>query len=371
MRKSVLVVAILAAMSLSAGSAWSQDMGPIGPNPYEAVKGWLKPFDDGYTFGGNVGIQPDTPNRIFVIQRGSTKLPNPIPAGYEGYAASINISTQKGEGRVWRNIIFVVDGTGKAIEHWDQWDHLFARTDTNPGPHRIRISPYDKERRVWAIDESSHQVHVFSNDGKKLIVTLGEKNVSGKDDKHFGRPQDVAFLPDGRFLVGDGLGNRRVVVFSADFKYLTEFGTEGKGPGQFMSVHGVATAPDGTIFVVDRDGRQVQLFKESAPKSNKFDHLATWTGFETPLDAFPNGTDVWISDLGKPKVIKFDMKGNRLYTWFWPTEGWDRFRECHTMIIDSDGNLYGSDNQVGRSQKWVPRTDADPKLLLRGPARSN
>jgi hypothetical protein len=39
------------------------------------VDGWLKPFDDGFTFGGNVGVQPDTPNRIFILQRGRRASP--------------------------------------------------------------------------------------------------------------------------------------------------------------------------------------------------------------------------------------------------------------------------------------------------------
>jgi DNA-binding beta-propeller fold protein YncE len=365
MRHYICGVAILASVTLSAGRARSQDLGPIGPSPYQAVSGWLKPFDEGFTFGGNVGVQPDSPNRIFVLQRGSTKLPDPVPAGYEGYAASIGMSTQKGEGRAWRNIIFVVDGNGKMIEAWHQWDHLFARTDANPGPHRIRISPYDRERRVWVIDESAHQIHVFSNDGKKLLMTLGEKNVAGNDEKHFGRPQDVAFLPDGRVLVADGLTNTRVVVLDAQGKYVTAFGEKGTGPGQFMTVHGITTAPDGLVLVVDRDGRQVQVFRESPGGKSTFASVAVWKGFELPLDVVVRGNDVWVSDLGKPKVVRLDLNGNRLYTWFWPTEGPDRFREMHTMIADADGNLYGSDNQVGRTLKLVPKKDADPKLLIR------
>ena len=67
----------------------------------------------------------------------------------------------------------------------------------------------------------------------------------------------------------------------------------------------------------------------------------------------------------QPKVIMLDRQGTRLYTWFWPGEGRDRFREMHTMAVDSDGNLYGSDNQIGRTQKLVPRKDADPQLLIR------
>src|SRR5688572_29012392 len=212
-------IAILTVLGLSAGPASAQDPGPVGPSPYEAVDGWLKPFDQGFTFGGNVGVYPDSPNRIFILQRGSTQLPNPVPPGYEGNAASIGMSPQKGEGRVYRNVIFVVDGNGKMIETWNQWDHLFARTDRDVGVHRIRISPYDRERRVWVIDESAHQIHVFSNDGKTLVMTLGEKNVSGNDrSNHFSKPQDVAFLPDGRVLVGDGLANTRVVVLDAQGK---------------------------------------------------------------------------------------------------------------------------------------------------------
>jgi hypothetical protein len=159
--------------------------------------------------------------------------------------------------------------------------------------------------------------------------------------------------------------NTRVVVLDAKGAYLTEFGTKGTGPGQFMTVHGITAASDGLIFAVDRDGRQVQLFKESADGTSNFAPVGVWTGFELPLDVVVTGNDVWVSDLGKPKVIKLDRQGHRLYTWFWPADGRDRFREMHTMAVDSDGNLYGSDNQIGRTQKLVPRKGADPKLLLR------
>jgi hypothetical protein len=37
----------------------------------------------------------------------------------------------------------VVDGNGKIIETWKQWDKLFRR------PHSIYISPYDPEKNVW------------------------------------------------------------------------------------------------------------------------------------------------------------------------------------------------------------------------------
>ena len=74
-----------------------------------------------------------------------------------------------------------------------------------------------------------------------------------------------------------------------------------------------------------------------------------------------------MSDLSPPKVTKLDFDGNRLYTWHLPIEGPTRFLEMHSFAVDTDGNLYGSDNQNGRTQKFVPKADADPGLVMGAP----
>ena len=48
----------------------------------------------------------------------------------------------------------------------------------------------------------------------------------------------------------------------------------------------------------------------------------------------------------------------------------DGYLEVHTFSVDSAGNLYGGDNQYGRTQKFVPKKGADPKLLIRAPWRA-
>ena len=57
-----------------------------------------------------------------------------------------------------------------------------------------------------------------------------EKEESGDDATHYGSPQDVAFMPDGRILVADGLLNNRVIVYDSEMNYLGEFGSKGDGP---------------------------------------------------------------------------------------------------------------------------------------------
>ena len=372
MRTPTFVLVIIVAASLFTASASLQEQAVNGSSPYAAVEGWLKPFaDEGFAWGGNSGVFPESPDRIFVVQRGETRLPDPVPPVFAGFAGSIGINAlRETDRRTWQNCIFVVDGNGNVIETWDQWDHLFEGSD-GPGPHRIRISPYDPERRVWVVHETGHQIFVFSNDGSELLMTLGEKGVSASDETHLGRPQDVAFLPDGRVLIADGLDNSRVIILDAEGNYLTEFGEPGNGRGEFNGVHGVATGPDGRIFVVDRDNQRVQVFNETTRAAVWYHPniapIAVWPGFDLPLDIIVSGYDVWVSDLSPPKVVKLDLNGNRQYTWYLDTEGPARFLEMHSFAVDTDGNLYGSDNQLGRTQKFAPKGDANPALLVGQP----
>ena len=363
MRSSIRVVVVVVFLGVSGGLVSAQEGGPIGPSPYDVVEGWLKPFaGEGFALGGNSGVFAESPDRIFVLQRGETRLPYPVPPAFSGFVGSIGINAlREAERRTWRNCIFVVDGEGNVIEIWDQWDYLFEGSD-GPGPHRIRISPYDAERRVWVVHETAHQIFVFSNDGRELLMTLGEKDVAGDDKTHFGKPQDIAFLPDGRVLVADGYDNARVIILDGEGNYVSEFGEPGDGPGQFKVVHSLAIGPDGLLFVADRDNRRIQVFRESG--MSEFEPVAQWGGFGLTLDIIVSGDSVWVSYLSPPKVTKLDLDGNWLYTWQLPTEGPTRFLEMHSFAIDSDGNLYGADNQNGRTQKFVPKPNADPDLLI-------
>src|SRR3979490_2230658 len=140
--------------------------GPVGPSPYDIVRGWHKPFAErGDRFGCNSGVCAEPPNRIFVAQRGETRLPDPIPSGYLGFAGSIGINVLNAvDRRVWRNCLYTLDSDGRVKERWTQWDTL-CEGSTGPGPHRLRISPYDPERRVWLVNETFNTIYIFSNDG--------------------------------------------------------------------------------------------------------------------------------------------------------------------------------------------------------------
>ncbi len=368
----------VAGLALAAGvaSLWAQMnkgliTGPSGPSPYNVVRGWHQPFSEpGFAFGGNSGVFAESPDRIFIAQRGEARLPDPLPAGFAGFAGSVgmNVLSAVDKRVMKKNFLYTVDGSGKLKERWSQWDSLFADA-TGPGPHRIRISPYDPAHRVWVVDETYNVIYVFSNDGSKLLKTLGEKGVAGKDGRHFGKPQDVAFLPDGRILIADGLDNHRVMILDKDMNFISEFGGFGKEPGQFQGVHAVATGPGGRIFALDRTGGRINVFRTTADAA-KVEHLATFTGFALPLDIIVNDDAIWVTDLNPLRFVKLDFEGKQLYTWLVPRELPDGYIEVHTISVDSAGNLYGGDNQYGRTQKFVAKADADKKLLIGAPWRA-
>ena len=176
----------------------------------------------------------------------------------------------------------------------------------------------------------------------------------------------LAFLPDGRVLVADGLDNHRVMILDRNLNYIGEFGSMGAGPGQFNGVHAIAVGPEGRIFALDRSGSRVNVFKTTANPA-KVEFVETWPSTGIPLDIIVNDSSVWITELSPLRFIKFDLKGNHLYTWMVPSTLPDGYLEVHTISVDSNGNLYGGDNQYGRTQKFVPKPGADPALLFGTP----
>jgi len=363
---TVIILALASQANLSEAQE-TVGIGEVGPGPYEIVRYWAQPFaQDGFAFGGASGVLADAPDRIIVSQRGETKLSSSVPNDFHGFGGELGISVlSEGERRTWQNCIYVLDANGKVKEVWDHLDYLCEGSD-GPGPHRIRISPYDPERRIWLVNETFHQIYVLANDGSKVLATYGEKLVPGRDETHYSRPQDVAFMADGRILVADGLDNNRVVVYDNDMNYITEFGSAGSGPGGTNGIHAVGIGPEGRIFVLDRSGYGVNIWRAGKSEAEfNFERRIDISGMA--LDVIVNENDFWMTAHSPLRFINFDFAGNQKYTWVVPLELPDGFREVHSFSVDSEGTLYGGDNIYGRAQKWIPMPGTDKELLIEPP----
>jgi peptidylamidoglycolate lyase len=157
-------------------------------NKYQLVKNWPNLPKD-FLLGNPTGIDIDTDNNVVVFHRGDRKWP---------------LIGSMSEKPIKNNTILILDSKdGKIIDGWGK--NMFIM------PHGLTV---DAQNNIWITDVGLHQAFKFSHDGK-LLLQLGEANVSGNDSGHFNKPTDIAIAKDGSFYVTDGYGNNRVVKFSA------------------------------------------------------------------------------------------------------------------------------------------------------------
>ncbi len=374
--------------------------------PYDVVKTWPKdlsslPGNEKWTWGAGQSVFAENPNRIYVLFRGELpvvkrpetqllsalgpsiqfpvgRLPfrdatvsSPPGAGGTGGEPEDGPKLWKGKLGVdanWEHCINVIDGNGNIIESWTQYDKILKR------PHFVAINPYDPEKHVWIVDDHSHVVYKMTNDGKKIVQTLGTRDVKGADGTHFNRPTYLAWLPDSTLYVADGYNGTRVAKFDKDGKFLLDWGRRGtvpdeKRPGYMNNVHGIAVDPvTRHVFVNDRGNHRVQVFDENGK------YLYEWGFGPDPSDIhlLYIGADrtLWAHDRGTSKMLKYDLQGHLLYSWGTWGDFPGGFWGVHGMSVDQDGNLYVAEVDNGRVQKFTPRKDANPAYVMSRPVYS-
>ena len=328
----------------TASVAVQQKGGEDLTGPYDVVRGWFKPVEPGVTTYV-ISVFADTPDRILVVSTGATP------------GDKVGTFNPKDEGAKLDHLMLVLNREGRVVEEWRQHFPLWGN------PHAARINPYDPERHVWFLDRESHTVQEFTRDGKTLLRTLGEKGVTAVDEKHFGRPAEIAWFPDGTFFIADGYQNRRIVKFDKTGKYLTSWGSQGSGPGQFGgTVHCVAVDANRRVYVADGGNRRIQVFDENG----KF--LEEWTGMPSPNHiVVTQDNSVWVSDLQTARILKYNTSGQLQTYWgqAGTTEG--TFQGLHDFHVDSEGNLYLNQALAHRIDKYVPKPGADPSRLVGQP----
>jgi len=360
MRNVFLALVAVAGFGLVGRPALMQEKGGDDrTGPYDVVAGWPQPLAlarPGNIWGSTGGIFAETPNRIFIANRGELKLPAKLPPNFTGFWGSFGEQATSPTPE-FRNCIVIVDANGKAVESWTQWDHLF---EDGRGPHSVLISPYDPEHNVWVVDDIHHQIFKFSNDGKKLLMTLGERDEAGNDDKHFKRPTDIAWLPDGTFFVSDGYGNTRVVKFDRNGKFLLTWGTRGTGNGQFNTPHSITIDKNRRVYVSDRANNRIQVFDENGKYLDQFPNIQQPYHIRVSDDGF-----LWAFSGPLDKFLKYDLNGHLLYAWGTHGTAPGLFWSVHEFSSDSEGNLYTAEVFGGRPQKFRPRASADPSHIYR------
>ena len=232
------------------------------------------------------------------------------------------------------------------------------------GAHHVKV---DREGNLWLADYLRHVVRKCSPEGK-VLLSLGEPGKAGSDERHFNGPTDTAVLPNGDVFVSDGYGNRRVVQFDKQGRYVKQWGQAGNGPGQFALPHAIVADSRERLYVADRNNARIQVFDAAGRL------LAVWEKLITPWGLHVTKDDeIWVCGSSPAKkaeadgfqiappadqlVMKLSRDGKVLLRAPLPSIKTPPGKPgevdwVHAIAVDSRGDVYLGDVQGKRAQKF-------------------
>ena len=158
--------------------------------------------------------------------------------------------------------IYVADNTAKRIVVFDldgKYLRAFGSNKIFSRPVGITTDPLSDNVYVvdtGGIESDQHHVLVFNGKTGKHLKTIGKR---GRGDGEFNLALQAATAPDGTLYVVDG-GNFRVQSFDTNQNFKQKFGVIGRRSGQFSRPKGIATDKEGNVYVVDTAFGNVQIF---------------------------------------------------------------------------------------------------------------
>jgi len=231
---------------------------------------------------------------------------------------------------------------------------IFGSQGSAPGqlqsPHGIKIGP---DGSIYVADSGNHRIQRFTADGQ-FVATWGQHSTIETEvgtPRGFNEPWDIAVASDGTMYVAD-TWNHRIQKLDAEGNPITTWGLFGQyslddtlGQSAFYGPRGVATGPDGRIYVADTGNKRIQVFETDGQFAFQWGGGGVLEGYlDEPVGiAVDPGGAVYVADTWNRRVQVFDKDGAFLQQW--PITGWDTELpdEKPYLAVDADGYVYVTD----------------------------
>ncbi len=217
----------------------------------------------------------------------------------------------------------------------------------------------DKQNNLYVLDAQLNAILKFDSDGK-FITQWGSQGTGDGQFDFLGGGAHVLPLPafigdvdvDGQSNVYVTVASQnRIEKFDSTGKFLTQWGSKGAGDGQFDSPSYITTDAAGNIYVSDTGNNRIEKFDGAG----KF--LAQWGGYGTGEGQFSTPTDLRFDELGNlyvadgynNRIQRFDPAGKFLLQW--------KAREPVALTVDRQNHIYVGNNE------GISEFDGSGKLL--------
>ena len=228
----------------------------------------------------------------------------------------------------------------------------FGADDLLRRAHGLHI---DDSGNMWVTDVSDHVVMKLDADAN-VLMTLGTKGEDGEWSEEtplLSEPNDVALDSEGNIYVAQGHGGStpRVIKFSPDGEFITQWGSRGYGAGQFVAAHAIEIDADDVLYVADRENMRIQRFDTNGELLREWRFDAMVCAIFLHDDGF-----MYITTGFDGEFAKVDMEGTVLGAIGSPGTGNGQFGEAHALTMDAAGNAFIADVINRRVQKFA-KTD--------------
>jgi hypothetical protein len=336
------IVALVAGLALSAGVAHTQGdvedpaRSPL-PNPNPTVITNWGTLPDGRTWGSTAGVDIGPDGHVWAIDR---------------------CGANACEGSTLAPIIKFDRSSGEPLASFGAGMFEF--------PHGFHV---DREGNVWVTDgrgsvdgTRGHQVVKFSPEGE-VLMKLGTAGRPGRGHDTFNEPTDVITAPDGDIFVADGHSgqyddpppdaNGRIVKFTRDGTYVTEWGRLGSAPGEFRTPHALAFDAQGRLFVADRGNHRIQIFDQEGRLLDVWEQFGRVSGlfidrrdrlYAIDSESNPDRHPGWKTG------IRIGSTTQDLVTSFIPPHRTDSDEGAagEGVAVDPEGNVYAAEGPLSR-----------------------
>ncbi len=374
MRVSLTAACVFAGLAWGA-SAWAADAGRYPK--FEIDPSWPKQLPNNMIYGDPAGVTVDAKDHVWIYTR--QRSVNPEFLGLTKNPPTSVCCT-------YAPAVMELDNDGNYIQGWGgpfTPTADVAKYEWPEGEHGITV---DYKDNVWLCGyvknaeakKDDNQCLKFTKDGK-FLMQIGHSGQSkgSLDTENLNHATKVWVWPKtNEAFISDGYVNRRVIVFDADNgKFKRMWGAygkkpddsvprtrsfEGEPPQQFNNVHGIAIANDGLVYVNDRQNNRVQVFDLQGKYLNEVfidrDTKSNFgTSFSSAFSADPEQRFLYVADLANFRVTVLERKTLKIipeaafgHAGLYPGQ----FLRLHLIATDSKGNVYTSEANGARVQKW-------------------
>lgn len=335
---------------------------------FQVDPSWPRELPNNWILGSITSVFVDAQDHVWITHLPETLTPEEIAAVQDPPIAECCVPAP---------VVLELDPEGNVFQAWGDP----STQDVSEFPRNSHGLFIDHNGFVWIGTFRHHRVMKFTRDGEHLM-TLGryDENGGSNDTELLGGPAGIWVDPEtNEVFIADGYANRRVVVFDGDTgAYIRHWGAYGEPPDddarypynartedsppppQFATVHGLVGSGDGLLYVADRRGNRIQVFRQDgtyvtektiAPLTR-----ASGSAFVVTLSPddqqrwlyLADGTNhkVWILRRPDLEVVGEFGRGGRQV---------GQFIRPHGMDVDSHGNIYVGEASTGRRvQKFIP-----------------